>query len=63
MGHGPSVYILYPKNISMCIVVSALIIYKERARFARSLLAPISKHIAYFTQINLIAYIASWQIM
>ena len=34
--------------------------YKERARFARSLLAPVlvSKHIAYFTHINL-AYIAS----
>ena len=34
------------------------IVYKERARFARSLLAPVSKHIAYFTHINL-AYIYS----
>ena len=34
--------------------------YKERARFARSLLAPVSKHIAYFTHINFkLAYIAS----
>ena len=38
--------------------LSCLIYYKERARFARSLLAPVSKHIAYFTHINL-AYMAS----
>ena len=39
-------------------IYNIIYIYKERARFTRSLLAPIFEHIAYFTHINL-AYIAS----
>ena len=40
----------------MCICIHSN--YKERAHFARSLLAPVCKHIAYFIHINL-PYIAS----
>ena len=37
-------------------------LYKERAHFARSLLAPVSKHIAYFTHINIASSVDTYQV-